>query len=108
VARLVDRILVVLVPAVIVLVPALRVIPSLYSWRVRRRIHQRYAELMALERENLRASTDEQRAPLRARLEQIENAVINIRIPAAFAEQVYVLREHITFVRERLGEAAPA
>lgn len=107
-ASLVDRVVVVLVPAIIVLVPALRLIPTLYSWRVRRRIHQRYAELMALERETLQASTDAQRAPLRERLEQIEKAVINIRIPASFADQVYVLREHITFVRERLGGAAPA
>jgi TRAP transporter TAXI family solute receptor len=106
-ASLVDRIVVVLIPAVIVLVPALRLIPALYSWRVRRRIHRRYADLMALERATLHATTDEQREPLRARLEEIENSVINIKIPAAFADQVYVLREHITFVRERLGGPHP-
>jgi len=107
-ANLVDRLLVVLVPTVIVLVPALRLIPSLYTWRVRRRIHLRYAELMALERDALKASTDAQRVPLRSRLEEIDKAVINIKIPAAFADQVYVLREHIRFVRERLGHAVPA
>jgi TRAP-type uncharacterized transport system substrate-binding protein len=108
-ASLVDRIVVVLVPMLIVLVPALKVIPTLYSWRVKRRIHHRYGDLMALERDTLLASTDDQRAPLRARLEEIEKAVINIKIPAAFADQVYVLREHIKFVRERLsGSAAPA
>ncbi len=104
-ATLVDRILVVLIPTLIVLVPALRLIPGLYSWRIRRRIHRRYGELMALERVTLQTATDAEREPLRHRLEEIDRAVINLKIPAAFADQVYVLREHIKFVRERLAEA---
>jgi len=49
-ASLTDRILVLLVPIVIVLIPGLRLIPILYGWRIRRRIYRRYGELMALER----------------------------------------------------------
>ena len=104
-ASLVDRLVLVLVPALIVLVPALRLMPGIYSWRIRRRIYHRYAELMALERVALRAGAEDQRVPLRERLEEIEKAVINLKIPAAFAEQAYVLREHIRFVRERLAPA---
>jgi NMT1-like family len=107
-ASLVDRIVVVLVPTLILLIPSLKMLPAVYSWRVRRRIHHRYADLMALERDTLQATTPEQRAPLLARLEQIENAVIKIKIPAAFADQVYVLREHIEFVRDRLSPASSA
>jgi len=103
-ATLVDRILVVLIPTMIVLVPGLRVIPALYRWRIRSRIHRRYAELMALERVTLQTTTETEREPLRHRLEEIEKAVINLKIPAAYADQVYVLREHIKFVRERLAE----
>jgi TRAP-type uncharacterized transport system substrate-binding protein len=106
-ATIVDRIVVVLIPALILLIPALRLIPAIYSWRVRRRIHLRYAELMALERQTLAATTEEERQPLRGRLEEIDKGVITLKIPAAFADQVYVLREHIKFVRERLA-AAPA
>ena len=107
-ATIVDRIVVVLIPALILLIPALRLIPFLYSWRVRRRIHRRYAELMALEREALAATSEEQRKPLRSRLEEIDSAVINLKIPSSFADQLYVLREHMKFVRERLaaGQAA--
>jgi hypothetical protein len=32
--------------------------------------------------------------------------VNNIKIPLAFADQVYVLREHISFVRNRLNVTA--
>jgi len=107
-ATIVDRIVVVLIPALILLIPALRLIPGIYSWRVRRRIHRRYAELMALERRALAATSEAQRQPLRARLEEIDNAVINLKIPPAFADQVYVLREHIKFVRERLAAGPTA
>ena len=103
-ATLVDRILVVLIPTLIVVVPALRLLPAAYRWRIRSRIHRRYAELMALERVTLQTATDAEREPLRRRLEEIEKAVINLKIPAAFADQVYVLREHIKFVRDRLAE----
>jgi len=107
-ASLVDRILVVLVPSIIVLVPALRLIPALYNWRVRRRIHRRYADLMSLERATLMDNTDEERAAILTRLEDIEQAVITMKIPPAFANQLYVLREHMRLVRERLARSPAA
>jgi hypothetical protein len=106
-ASLVDRILVVFVPAVLVLIPALRLIPLIYNWRIQRRIHKRYAELMALERVTLETASPEERTRLLQWLEEIEQHVINLKIPASFANQLYVLREHIKFVRERL-QGAPA
>jgi TRAP transporter TAXI family solute receptor len=106
-ASLVDRILVILIPILFVLVPALRLIPTFYRWRIRSRIHRPYRELMALERVTLQTTTGAEREPLRHRLEEIEKAVINLRIPPAFADEAYVLREHIKFVRERLAEAPP-
>jgi len=50
------------------------------------------------------AGTDRQ--ALVDRLNAIERGVNNIKIPLAFADQVYVLREHISFVRNRLNVTA--
>jgi hypothetical protein len=105
-ASLVNRILVVLVPIVVVLIPGLRFLPQLYGWRVNSRIHRRYGELMALERESLGPLTNERRAALLDRLHQIERAVILRKMPGSHAEQIYQLREHIQFVRSNLGRAA--
>ena len=105
-ASLADRILVMLVPIAIVLIPGLRILPSLYSWRIKRRIHRRYGELMALERAALApALSPEERAALLGRLDEIEIGVITGKIPASFADQTYVLREHIAFARARLSGA---
>ena len=38
-----------------------------------------------------------------ARLDQIEESVNHMKMPLAFADQFYVLREHIGFVKARLS-----
>jgi len=108
VASLVDRMLVLLVPVVVLLVPAARLLPTMYSWRIRTRIYRRYAQLMALERESQHLEGPEAARSMLARLDVIERAVINLRLPAAFADEAYVLRQHIDFVRARLASAAAA
>jgi TRAP-type uncharacterized transport system substrate-binding protein len=101
-ASLLDRALVVLLPIIVVVIPGLRVLPQLYRLRVDRRIHRRYGELMALERETLGPLSPDQRAALIDRLAEFEKAVIARKMPGSHADQIYVLREHINFVRERL------
>ena len=104
-ASLADRILVVLLPAFVVLIPGLRYLPQLYGWRVNSRIHRRYGELMALERESLEALSPERRAELLERLREIERSAIVRKIPGSHAEQLYQLREHIAFVRRNLARS---
>ena len=110
-ASLVDRTMVVLVPIVVVLIPGIKLVPALYRWRIRTRIYKRYGELMALEREMLNETTPEQRTALGKRLDEIEKRVNGSKMPLPFADQFYVLREHINFVRRRLaasGDGQPS
>jgi TRAP-type uncharacterized transport system substrate-binding protein len=107
-ASLVSRLLIVIVPLLVVIVPSLRYLPVLYRWRIDSRIHHRYGELMQLERETLGALSDERRKELLDRLAAIEKSVISRKMPGSHAEQVYILREHIDFVRKKLtGDASP-
>jgi hypothetical protein len=107
-ANLVDRIALVLLPLIVLLIPALRAVPAIYGWRIKTRIYRRYGELMALERAALSQPTPEQRSELRKRLDDIEKTVIAIKMPGSFADQVYVLRQHIDFVRAQLAKDADA
>lgn len=102
-ASLLNRAIVVLVPIFVVVIPSLKYLPQLYRWRINMRIHKRYGELMALEREALGPVSEERRGELLARLREIEQGVIKRRIPGSHAEQVYLLRQHIGFVREQLA-----
>ena len=46
------------------LLPGLKLVPTLYVWRVRQRIYSRYGELMAIEREAFGDTTPERRTEL--------------------------------------------
>ncbi len=101
-ANLVDRMLILLLPAVALLVPLFRIGPQLYSWRVRSRVYRWYGELKYLE---LQAASDpaaRSREQWLEQIQRIEDEVNRIRTPLAFADFVYTLRLHIAFVRERL------
>ncbi len=107
VASMVNRLLVVIVPVLVVLIPGLRLIPALYNWRIRMRIFRWYGVLLGLEQELLAQPTPEQRKKVLSELYNIERSVDRMRVPAPFADQFYVLRGHIGFVRERLKSGSP-
>lgn len=102
-ASLLDRAVVIVLPVILLLIPGIRLVPMLYGWRVRSRIYRWYGELIALERGLSRESPEAQAEILR-RLDDIEAAVNRMKMPLAFADQFYVLREHIGFVRARLAQ----
>lgn len=100
-----DRTLVLLLPMAVLLFPAMRLIPALYRWRVRSRIYRYYGALIAIERGALADSSDAERKQLFAELDQIEASLNRLRMPLAYADAFYVLREHVGFVRGRLAAA---
>lgn len=106
-ASLLDRLLVIVLPLLVVVVPATRLAPQIYRWRVRSRIYRFYGVLIAIEREIPQAVTPESRVAIRHRLDEIEHAVNAIRTPLAFADQLFVLRDHVAGVRRRLDEHPP-
>jgi hypothetical protein len=105
VASLVDRAVVVLVPLIVILIPGFKIVPWFYRWRMSQRIYRRYGELMAFERAAFSQTTPQERADLLKRLDQIEARVITVKLPGSFADQVYLLRQHIALVRARLTQA---
>lgn len=104
-ASLLNRILVVFVPTLLVLVPAVRFLPIIYKWRIRLQIYRRYRPLLLLERDAAGPLTREKGQELLRRLDKIEDAVNQLKVPASFGDQFYGLRCHIAFVRDRLRTA---
>jgi hypothetical protein len=103
-ASFLNRILFVIVPMILILIPGLKSIPVIYRWRMRLRILRWYRALLVLESDlNQKMTTEE----LVARLEQIEQTVNKMKVPASFADQFYSLRSHIAIVRTRLMSGTP-
>jgi TRAP-type uncharacterized transport system substrate-binding protein len=109
VASLADRMIVLLVPIIVVLIPGLRLVPSLYAWRVKSRIYRWYGALIGIERSAMSDNTSPaEREKLLRQLDRIEESVNALKMPLAYAGQFYVLREHIGFVRGRLSAVREA
>jgi len=101
-ASLVNRIVVVFVPMVVLLLPLLRLIPAIYRWRFRSRIFRWYRTLMVIEQDLMAQLASDKQKAMMERLDNIEEAVNKMKVPASFADQFYELRVHIRFVRARL------
>jgi hypothetical protein len=101
-ASLINRFLVVFIPLVLILIPGLRAIPSIYRWRMKLQILRWYRALLAIEAELTRDISPEMREELLRRLNHMEQTANQKKKPALFADQFYALRVHIRLVRERL------
>lgn len=104
-ANLIDRVIVFLIPLVAVLFPLSRIIPPIYRWRVRSRIYRWYGELMFIENETRRSITAGEHRDFSERLAAIEATVNAQHPPLAYADQLYLLRQHIDYVRDKLAGA---
>lgn len=107
VASLIARVAAILVPVLIVLIPGMRVLPVVYRWSMTRRIYRYYGELQKLEKEWPDADAA-RRAELLQRLDRIDAAVFNTRVPSAFGDLFYDLRGHIAQVRLQLQQKPTA
>lgn len=104
-ATLVDRLKVMLIPLVALMLPAFRIMPPAYRWRVRSRIYRWYKELLAVDPER-RGEEDPASAAARiAEIDRIADEVNKVPAPPSYAVELYDLRRHIAFVRERAARA---
>ncbi len=104
-ANFLERMWVVVVALGALLLPLSRVVPPLYVWKVRSRIYRWYGELRTVEQaieEVAPAAREQVYAEQLLRLSQIEDRVNQISIPLSFATELYGLRSHINFVRNRV------
>jgi TRAP-type uncharacterized transport system substrate-binding protein len=106
VAVLLDRLLRILIPLLLALIPILRYAPSLYKWLHRRRIWRLHREIAELE-SDLSRHPDDQDAQdaYRARLAEMEAKVRNLRVPLPFEDELYLLRSHLALLRR--GKPGP-
>ena len=105
-ASLINRLLAVLIPIFLLLIPTMKVAPMIYRWRFQSRIYPWYKVLLEIEREAFGTElTDTKRQHLLGKLDQIDQALNKIKIPPSFGDLLYGLKGHIGFVRERLAPA---
>jgi hypothetical protein len=107
-ATFLDRMILLLIPLGIVLIPMIGIMPWIYTWRNRLKYYPWYRALKELEEELQANPRREQTDGYRERLDRIEDAVSRIRVAVAFYDETFLLQEHITAVRQKLARTVPA
>lgn len=101
-AVLVDRLSITLLPALALLIPLMRIVPPMYRWRMRSRIYRKYALLKEVELELDENPAPEKLAELLHRLDLLEQAVNRIYTPLAYSDHLYIFRQHVNLVRQKV------
>jgi hypothetical protein len=102
IAAFIDRTILIIVPAAIILIPLIRSIPWLYSWRHRRKFYRLYRELKTLELELMESPVSEDIADYHEKINWIEASINRITVPLAFFNEIYDLQDHVDLVRRKL------
>lgn len=102
-ATFVDRMILLLIPLGVVLIPVIGIMPWVYTWRNRSKYYPWYRALKELEEELQANPGPEQFAAYRERLERIEEAVSHVHVTVAFYDEIFLLQEHISAVRQKLA-----
>jgi uncharacterized protein len=102
-ATFVDRIILILIPLGMIIVPLIGIAPWIYTWRNRSKYYPWYRELRNIEKELTDKWQPENIDEYASKLDRIEEAVSSIRTSVAFYDELYILKEHIQIVRQRLA-----
>ena len=102
VAGFVERLWVLALPLVTLAIPLMRIAPPTYRWQVRRKIYRWYKHLRRLEDDMWRVRDAKSRAQMAEHLDRLQRDVGKLKVPLSYAEQLYHLRLHIEFLRQRV------
>jgi hypothetical protein len=82
----------------------MRFLPALYGWLMRRKIARLYGRFLE---DEITGGGPTDAAQLMARLDQLEKQANQLRMPIAYESMMYLLRNHISAVRNRLAAGQP-
>lgn len=102
-ANLIDRMWLALGAILVLLLPLSRVVPPLYSLRVRSRVYRWYAQLRDIEERLAEPAADP--TTLRQELDELDRVAGRIHVPLSYTDELYALRNNIELVRKRLVTA---
>ena len=104
IANLIERMWLAMGLIIALALPLSRIVPPLYTFRIRSRVFRWYAELRDIEQRhesnNPQGATPVQ--DLLAQLDAMEEKVEKIVVPLSYTDELYALRNNIQLVRKKL------
>ncbi len=99
-ANLVERMWLAMGLIVALALPLSRIVPPLYTFRIRSRVFRWYAELREIEHRSAESTTAN--SELLEQLDAMESKVEKVVVPLSYTDELYALRNNIQLVRKKL------
>jgi hypothetical protein len=81
----------------------MKFLPALYGWIMRSKISRLYGELRFLEDQMQANRPGHDKSKVIAELDRLEEQANHLKVSTGYASMLYMLRNHIALVRERLA-----
>ena len=101
----IERLQILLIPLATLLIPLFKIAPPTYRWRIRKRIYSHYHDLFEVESILLENPSSDKLDQCSALLTGIEKELLDVEVPLSYADQLYHLRMHVRFVKQRVDFA---
>jgi TRAP transporter TAXI family solute receptor len=98
-ANVIERMWLAMSAIVVLALPLSRVVPPLYTLRIRSRVFRWYSELRDIEAQAARGVPT---AQLLAQMNALEANVAQVQVPLSYTDELYALRQHIAWTRSKL------
>ena len=99
-ANLIERMWLAMGLIIALALPLSRIVPPLYTFRIRKRVFRWYAELRDVEQRS--ESNKESAQDLLEQLDAMEAKVEKVVVPLSYTDELYALRNNIHLVRKKL------
>jgi hypothetical protein len=99
-----ERLLILLIPLVTLLFPLFKIAPPTYRWRIRKKIYSHYQYLFEVETALLKNPSVADLDRCITQMEHIEEQLAEVHVPLSYADQLYHLRMHVRFVKQRVDQ----
>lgn len=101
-AGVTERLLILLIPLFVVVIPVANILPTAYRSIVQRRIYSLYGELKFLESEAEAAGPGPADEEVAAALADLSKRAHRLRVPLGYTQMLFILRSHIAAAQDEL------
>jgi len=105
IATFIDRMIVLIVPFLLLILPLFKILPPVYRWRIRSKVYRWYEQLQKVDdktRDN--HLSDKEYDFLTHELEQMSEEVSKLHTPLSNADQLYNLLVHIDLIKKTIHD----
>ncbi|MCP3853000.1 MAG: ABC transporter substrate-binding protein [Gammaproteobacteria bacterium] len=103
IATFIDRMIILLLPFMLLILPLFKILPPVYRWRIRSKVYKWYEELQHVDDQTrVESLSEDEYQLLNKELERITDEVSKLNTPLSNADQLYNLLVHIDLIKKTI------